>query len=217
MSLTGGKVTYRRVVRPADFESKEFICELAFDAGDGDIESLMARAGDMAVAETHYRLGLSGKPGYDPDYREPSKGPMTLGDLDAGLKAAVAASEPEKPARRQRAPKLGSVEALKEAAAKAAVVEPDPLLGELHPQKSDLPAGEKPSAVGVSNGADLLDAAMAEISDAELLEHAQATAGRLKDGGPVRRLIQEKFGVPQMSMLPQAKRQAFVDALKELK
>jgi hypothetical protein len=59
MPVTGGKISFSRTVRPADFESKSSTVELSFVLDDGDtLETVLSDLGKVAQAKALELVGL---------------------------------------------------------------------------------------------------------------------------------------------------------------
>lgn len=197
--ITGGLVRYERSVKVAEYENKKFTCELSWAAPEGeDAVHMLDHAANMAVAETHYRLGL-GKQGAATPAKEPP--PLETNPKPEPQPPVEQPKSPTPPKERKE-PKLGSVEALRDAAARAAEIV-DPLLG--------APVTVSPPSSTVTE--DDFAALPPEISREDML---QACADKANEVGSiaVRKLVGE-YAV-QVSMIPEDRRADFMARLAEL-
>lgn len=267
--ITGGTVHYLRKVNTGNYEHKEFAADISWSADEGDnARDMMELAADEAVRITRERLGLTQKTVRDGKVEkflavldEANKIPpaelMDVFDPESvaatgerlAMQGAAALPEPKrtvapKPAK---APKLGSVEAIK-----AAVAKTDPLLVPAWVSEADLCAYDPLGLdlVGVDLAARRAREAETEapavldplLDQRTIIDHEPAAADDGSD--PLLALppdisdaelivaaekkvaemhdsiaVRKTIGryAQQMSMIPQNRRRAFLDELASLK
>ncbi len=214
--ITGGSATYEQKVNTGNYEHKLFRSEISWLANEGDdARDMMDHAADEAVRITRERLGLAQKPVHNAaeiaaEVVRTREGLDPIDQLRAKAEAAglpveeadVELVEGKPMPKRTRAPKLGSVEALKAAAAAAAV---DPLA-------DDKPVLDLTADMVVDD--DPFASIAPDITDTDMIKAAEAKKAELKDAVSIRKLIGTY--APQMAAIPQSRRAAFLAELKAL-
>lgn len=235
--ITSGVVRYLRRVNTGNYEHKEFSADISWSVDDGDAplaaDEMMEIAADRAVRVVHERLGLAERP-------LPQLGPPVVEtSVATPLSTAAGACPPTanvtgklvshdpKPTKAAKAaassPEQQEVEAIKAKVAARLVSEgktvptADPLLDAAKaadPLLGDEPPGADDPLAGISDDDDPLTALPQEIGDDDLLAAAEKAIVRVNDAIKVRRVI-GKYA-KQLPMIPQDRRQAFIDELAAL-
>lgn len=135
MNIIGGRMLFRRTVKPADFEGKGGEVELSFSIAEGEDCQTALGMVDKLIHERVMRMI------HRPDYR-PDTGPA-VGALTDSAAATIATDTEAALARlRQHTGSNGAVEALRPALEQAAVAGAADMVptGAAHPQSSQTPA-----------------------------------------------------------------------------
>lgn len=192
VTITNGTVKYGRTVKTGDFESKRGDVELSFTVAEGeDANAAITKVERMAIGHVFDILGVKE-------------------DSTRAVHVEVAKSEKEKPAK---APKMPT-------AVKPAVIEPvDDLMSDIDGTISQTVA---PVVESVDDGlGDLLgESVTEEITDKELMDAAQKCQSANKNSPAIRKILSDlgvKVPPGRIIDVPQAKRQTFLDSLKEVK
>lgn len=208
--ITGGKVTFEDAVKHEGYNEPQFApsrraaVELAFDVPEGaDGKEVLDTTFDTAVAKVYEILGKkpakqSAKDGYDATVK------VTGSTRKAKDKPATEAVVDTSPAGSDKA-------ALEAAAGLTASQVVEAVVKAIEPETDSLD--------------DLLgEAAPVPITDAELAKAAQNKNAQMKVSDPnfsvkIRALVVEYAGAPpkKITDVPVAKRQEFLDKLRELK
>jgi hypothetical protein len=207
MQITGGKVSFRRVVQPAQYESKEGNVELSFVVAEGEgdkAQAFLDATAQMAQAKALELVGLkpvtsTAKPDLKVVETPPSETAQKAKD-EAKAKAAAKLNAKDKP--------KGDLDGLD-----------DP-----KPQITKNPEDRKPADelagldTEVLGDPDGLDTAPKEITDTELRDAVSAWVNKNKNAGAVKELRSKFAGPPPKGLndIPQAKRQEFLEALGKL-
>lgn len=135
MNIIGGRMLFRRTVKPADFEGKGGEVELSFSIAEGEDCQTALGMVDKLIHERVMRMI------HRPDYR-PDTGPA-VGALTDSVAATIATDTEAALARlRQHTGSNGAVEALRPALEQAAVAGAADMVptGAAHPQSGQTPA-----------------------------------------------------------------------------
>lgn len=209
MQITGGRVSFRRIVQPAQYESKEGLVELTFvvDEGAGDkAQSFLDITAQMAQAKALEMVGLK---------------PTTstkLPDLKVVEKETPVSEATQKAKDEAKAKAAAKLNAKDKAAPKGDLDGLDD-----KPQISKSPEDRKPAdeldgldkeVLGDPDGLD----APKEITDTELRDAVSAWVNKNKNAAAVKELRSKFAGPPPKGLndIPQEKRAAFVAELNKL-
>lgn len=214
MQITGGRVSFSRTVKPADYESKAATVELTFLVEEGeDHDPVLQAIGSIVQAKALELVGLkpagNGSAGAPRATKPAGK---TKADLEAEAAAALggnptsgkAAKTPPKAA----APKTGAAISTGEPRGEAD--------GSAHDAASveDVTSAADPAAIGDD---DLMSAAPAEITDADLTSRITQHNAKIKNPVAIRQLIGKYVKAPgQARDIPQDKRAAFLAELEKV-
>lgn len=195
--ITNGTVKYERTVKTGDFENKKFSAELSFTIPeDGNPATSLSLVAGMAETQVLATLGLQ-----------------------AGAHAAPSANAPKAPAKGKAAAPAPKPAPAPAPAADASVVDDtDPLT-----DRAPMPPKSKAAAAAVvdeNDLGDILGEAPKEITDKELNDAVSKQQAAVKNAPAIRNLIAAmgvKMPPGRVIDIPQAKRQEFLDKLKEVK
>lgn len=135
MNIIGGRMLFRRTVKPADFEGKGGEVELSFSIAEGEDCQTALGMVDKLIHERVMRM--IHRPDYRPD-TEPAVGALT----DSAAATIATDTEAALARLRQHTGSNGAVEALRPALEQAAVAGAADMVptGAAHPQSSQTPA-----------------------------------------------------------------------------
>lgn len=197
MAITNGKVSFGRVVRPADFENGNATVEYFFVVDDGE-DAFKLAEGALAEAKAQVLAAVGKSPKAAPDAVE-----------DTVRQASEPAKEPAKPRGRGRGEgKDPMAETSEQEPAKEPAKEPatakDPMADD------DAPKGD------ARGGVVDLGAQTEEMDDATFHEAVKKHAARIT-GRVVKQMMADLYEVKQLGAVPKDKRQAFLTALANTK
>lgn len=205
--IIGGKISYSRTVRPADFESKNALVELSFegDPSDADLDGILNRAS----THVHATLGLKPR-ATEPMAEKPrtSKKPPTTVSVSAEEVAArVASNKADAAAEVVDEPQIRkSPENRVDPAAKAEMPDIPAALDRTKPE----PADSLDDILGLETPK--------EISDADLTSEVTKKNAAIKNPIAIKGLVKKFAGDPPKGLrdVPQDKRADFLVELKAL-
>lgn len=210
MQITGGRVSFRRIVQPAQYESKEGLVELTFvvDEGAGDkAQAFLDITAQMAQAKALEMVGL--KPTTStkvPDLKVVEKETPVSEATQKAKDEAKAKAAAKLNAKEKAAPK-GDLDGLDD-----------------KPQISKSPEDRKPADEldgldkDVLGDPDGLDTATKEVTDVELRDAVSGWVSKNKNAAAVKELRTKFAGPPPKGLndIPQDKRVAFLLELNKL-
>jgi hypothetical protein len=198
--ITGGRVSFRRVVQPAQYESKEGLVELTFSIpeGEGDkAQAFLDQTAQLAQAKALELVGLK------PAVSKPVELKVVETAKPAETKEAAAAKLNAKDAETKEVKTTPKVKA-----------KPADTLDDL-PEIRKNPEDRKPPED--PDGLDGLEETVKEVTDTELRDAVNAWVTKHKNQAAVREL-RAKYAGPAGGLvnIPQEKRQAFLKDLATL-
>jgi len=200
LQITNGKVSFTRSVRPADYEKKEATVELSFAVGDEeDAASVVEAVGRLAQEKALALVGLR-PTGATPSVPTATQAPPTSKETSAANMNA------------EEGKKRGPGRPPKVSATVSTPTGPDisPAPGAIEPTEDDIILGGVETRPEVTD--DMLSKALNRKSGALTKTH-QGNANIM-----LRKLIAEFVGPPPATsrMIPQARRQEFLDKMEAL-
>lgn len=203
--VISGHVFYSRKTKPGDYEHEQADVRLDFNVMDGETpEATMQAAAKLAKAQAHAMLGskAGGTETLPAQLAKPAEVASATGATKADLIAAAATAA--------GAPKSGTADAAPKAAAKP----PKAAKKVEEPKPAETPAAD----AGTDDMADLLGAAPAEVTDAELIAKVTATNGRIKNPAAIKELTAKFVAFPKgVKDIPQELRGKYIAELEALK
>lgn len=196
MQVTNGTITYRRSIRPADFETKDATVVLSFTVEDGEkVETVMEAVAKLAQERALVMVGLKPSAGAVRPAAAPAAGEPASRTVPGGKEAAAASLN----AKDQAVKKPPGVKT-KEVEPQIAVNPED----RRDPEQVDDPA------------LDLEDGP--EITDAALIDEIKAVNKKINKPPEIKALIWKYVGKTpsQSAQIPKEKRAAFLEELKKL-
>lgn len=201
--IISGQVSFSKTVKTGDFENEKADCRLDFNVAEGETcDSILNVASNMAKAKVFELLGKGKAPATLPaQLAKPADAASATGATKADLTAAAATAA--------GAPKSGTADATPKAAAKPPKAA----------KKAEEPRpAETPADAGADDMADLLGAAPAEVTDAELIAKVTATNGRIKNPAAIKDLTAKFVAFPKgVKDIPQELRGKYIAGLEALK
>lgn len=206
MQITGGRVSFRRVVQPAQYESKEGLVELSFAVAEGEgdkAQAFLDATAQMAQEKALELVGLKPTTAKAPELKvvetPPSEATQKAKD-DAKAKAAAKLNAKEKKAEATKGNEL------------------DDLPADPKPNISASPEDRKDPDGLDGLDEDVLGPAPKEITDVELRDAVSIWVNKHKNAAAVKDLRSKFAGPPPKGLndIPQSKRVAFLAELEGL-
>ena len=222
IQITNGTVKYERNIKTADYEGKKATVELSFSMPEGeDHHTHLEHVGKTAINHCHAMLGSGSHP--------TASTSAVVGAANSAGKGIDAAKIPARGGRKPSDTQSTAKET-EEAQEAAAVQEAQTKAGEKAQTKVE--AKEKETETQVKGEEILSDTDLGdllgeggseparEITDKELNDATQSCQVRVKNAPAIRKILSD-FGIKQpggrLIDLPQAKRQEYLEKLKDIK